>query len=527
MDNFNPEILFLSFVVSTAILYYYYYFMIKNRRPNSPSLPSPPNKLPIIGHLHLFYKERKPHKSFAKIAETLGPIFYVQLGRVPAVVVSSKELAKQVLKTHDQVFASRPSFLSAKYISVGPADVTFSPYGAYWRQARKICVTELLSPKRVNSLKVVLDKEVNRFMSRVKARCGSETDMSDLIFAFATDFFCLAAFGVRFMEDEDEREGRKSRYLASVFIEAEELLTGFYYGDFFSEWVWPGWLTGYTPRVIKGSRNLLDSVDEIFDKTSKRKQLQDLLHGNEDFIDVLRRVQKRDDLDVPITDDNLKAIVSDMFVAGVDPSTATLEWIMTDLARHPRVMKKAQEEVRRVVSASGSGSGTVEESHIQQLKYMKALIKESMRLHPVNLLIPRESSDKCMLEGYEIPARTRILINNHAIGRDPKLFENPNDFIPERFQQEEDIKDFKDEDFRFMPFGGGRRGCPGYGFGSITVQWAVARLLYHFDWALPPGVGPGDVDLREVFGLAARKRVPLALIPTLNRDYDFNSNNYA
>ncbi|GAY64219.1 hypothetical protein CUMW_231940 [Citrus unshiu] len=172
-----------------------------------------------------------------------------------------------------------------------------------------------------------------------------------------------------------------------------------------------------------------------------------------------------------------------MFVGGVDPSTATLEWIMTELARHPR---------------------------------------ESMRLHPVSFLIPRQSSDKCTLEGYEIPAKTRILINNHAIGRDPKLFENPHDFIPERFQQEDDIKDFKDEDFRFMRFGGGRRGCPGYDFGLNAVQWALARLLNHFDWALPRGVSRGDVDLQEVYGFAARKRVPLVLIPTVNKDYDFN-----
>lgn len=182
MANFSPEILFLSFTASTAILY-----MINNRRrsrPNSPSLPSPPNKLPIIGHLHLFYKERKPHKSFAELAEKLGPIFYVQLGRVPAVVVSSNELAKQVLKTHDQVFASRPNLLSAKYLSVGPAAVTFSPYGAYWRQARKLCVTELLSPKRVNSFKVVLDEEVNRFMSRVKLRVRNRHERSYFRFRY-------------------------------------------------------------------------------------------------------------------------------------------------------------------------------------------------------------------------------------------------------------------------------------------------------------------------------------------------------
>lgn len=100
---------------------------------------------------------------------------------------------------------------------------------------------------------------------------------------------------------------------------------------------------------------------------------------------------------------------------------------------------------------------------------------------------------------------------------------HPHDFIPERFQREEDIKDFKDENFRFMPLGGGRRGCPGHGFGSTTVKWALARLLYHFDWALPRGAGAGDVDLQEVFGLAARRRVPLVLVQTVNKDYDFKS----
>lgn len=212
-------------------------------------------------------------------------------------------------------------------------------------------------------------------------------------------------------------------------------------------------------------------------------------------------------------------VLQDMFVAGTDTTSATLEWVMTELGRHPRVLKKAKEEVRRVAS----GSGKVQESHLQQLFYLKAVIKETLRLHPpVPLLVPRESIDKCILEGYEIPAKTRILINSYAIGRDPKSWDNPLEYIPERF--EENYIHFKDRDFNFLPFGGGRRACPGYMFGLATVEMALARLLYHFDWALPQGVEAEDVDLQEIFGLATRKKTALELVPTANKDYELKGN---
>lgn len=205
-----------------------------------------------------------------------------------------------------------------------------------------------------------------------------------------------------------------------------------------------------------------------------------------------------------------------MFVAGTDTSAATLEWTLTELARHPRFMKKAQEEVRKIAI----GKRTVDESHLQDLPYMKAVIKETMRLHPpVPLLVPRESMDKFVLDGYQIPAKTRVLINSYAIGRDPKSWDNPLGYDPERFI-DNDI-DVKDQDFRFLPFGGGRRGCPGYNFGLSTIEIALARLLYHFEWALPRGVGADDVDLSEIFGLATRKKTALVLVPTANKDYQF------
>lgn len=203
-----------------------------------------------------------------------------------------------------------------------------------------------------------------------------------------------------------------------------------------------------------------------------------------------------------------------MFVAGTDTTSATLEWAMTELARHPRAMEKAQEEVRRIARAKGK----VEEDDLVQLPYMRAVIKETLRLHPpVPLLVPRESIEKCVLDIYEIPAKTRVLINTYAIGRDPETWDKPLEYNPERFVGS-DI-DIKGQDFELLPFGGGRRGCPGYTFGLATIELSLARLLFHFDWALPHGIRADDVDLGEIFGLATRKRAPLVLVPTINKDY--------
>lgn len=209
-----------------------------------------------------------------------------------------------------------------------------------------------------------------------------------------------------------------------------------------------------------------------------------------------------------------------MFVAGTDTTFATLEWVMTELVRHPRILKKAQEEVRRVVG----DSGRVEESHLGELHYMRAIIKETFRLHPaVPLLVPRESVAPCTLGGYDIPARTRVFINTFAMGRDPEIWDNPLEYSPERFESAGgggEI-DLKDPDYKLLPFGGGRRGCPGYTFALATVQVSLASLLYHFEWALPAGVRAEDVNLDETFGLATRKKEPLFVAVRKSDAYEF------
>ncbi|XP_052138089.1 tryptamine 5-hydroxylase [Oryza glaberrima] len=496
------------------------YVLVALRRSRSSSskprrLPPSPPGWPVIGHLHLM--SGMPHHALAELARTMrAPLFRMRLGSVPAVVISKPDLARAALTTNDAALASRPHLLSGQFLSFGCSDVTFAPAGPYHRMARRVVVSELLSARRVATYGAVRVKELRRLLAHLTKNTSpaKPVDLSECFLNLANDVLCRVAFGRRFPHGEGDK-------LGAVLAEAQDLFAGFTIGDFFPE-LEPvaSTVTGLRRRLKKCLADLREACDVIVDEHISGNRQRIPGDRDEDFVDVLLRVQKSPDLEVPLTDDNLKALVLDMFVAGTDTTFATLEWVMTELVRHPRILKKAQEEVRRVVG----DSGRVEESHLGELHYMRAIIKETFRLHPaVPLLVPRESVAPCTLGGYDIPARTRVFINTFAMGRDPEIWDNPLEYSPERFESAGgggEI-DLKDPDYKLLPFGGGRRGCPGYTFALATVQVSLASLLYHFEWALPAGVRAEDVNLDETFGLATRKKEPLFVAVRKSEAYEF------
>lgn len=195
-----------------------------------------------------------------------------------------------------------------------------------------------------------------------------------------------------------------------------------------------------------------------------------------------------------------------MLVGGIDSTATTLEWAMAELIRHPHMMETAQAEVRRVVGKKKK----VEEEDLNKLDYLKSIIKETLRFHPAAPMIWLETRTSVIVKGYQIPAKTRVFINVWAVTRDENSWENVDEFLPDRFAN--NPIDFKGQDFQFIPFGAGRRSCPGISFAVASVEHALANLLCWFDWKLPEGVTKENLDMSEALGMTVHKKLPLLLV---------------
>lgn len=199
----------------------------------------------------------------------------------------------------------------------------------------------------------------------------------------------------------------------------------------------------------------------------------------------------------------------DVFSAGTDTTSSTVEWAMSEILRNLEVLKKAQAEVRVVLK----GKELIRETDIEGLKYLKLVIKETMRLHPtVPLFLPRECRETCQIDGYVIPVKTKVIVNAWALGRDPEYWHDAECFLPERFENSR--IDFSGNNLEYIPFGAGRRMCPGSLFALANVEIILSHLLYHFNWEIPEGMKPQDLDMSETFGAASRRKVNLYLIAT-------------
>ncbi|KAF2282870.1 hypothetical protein GH714_043354 [Hevea brasiliensis] len=491
--GFEPSLILATIFVAVVLR-----FLLKEKqRKKNHNLPPGPGKLPIIGNLHQL--GNMPHLSLHRLARKYGPIIFLQLGEIPTVVISSANLAKQVLKTHDLAFCSRPQLYSAKYLFYDCTDIAFAPYGAYWRNIRKICILELLSAKRVQSFGHVRKEEVARLVVRIGESYPATNNLSKIIELYANDVLCRVALGRDF-----SRGGEYDRHgFQKMLDDYQALLGGFSLGDYFPSMEFVHSLTGMKSKLINTYRRFDQFLDGVINE--HRNNSEGKPEEQKDLVDVLLDIQKNGSSDS--TPDNVKAVILEMFGAGTDTIFITLDWTMTELIMNPSVMEKAQAEIRSIVGERK----VVQESDLPQFHYMKAVMKENFRLHPpVPVLVPRESLEDVMIDGYNIPAKTRIYVNAWAMGRDPEQWENPEIFQPERFMGSS--VDFKGQDFELIPFGAGRRSCPAITFATATVELALAQLLHSFDWELPPGIKAGDIDNTEAFGISMHRTVPLHVI---------------
>ncbi|CAN1141654.1 Desmethyl-deoxy-podophyllotoxin synthase [Linum perenne] len=452
----SSEAFILTFIILLSFTIWQIIIKPKSN-PKTHNLPPGPLKLPFIGNIHQLIGYL-PHRRLNHLSSKHGPLIHLQLGQVSTVIVSSRE---------------------------------------YWRQLRRICTLELLSTKRVRSYRSIREDETAKTVKDIMMNSvGNEkgvVNLTHLIYSLTNRVTARAAFG-KMCVDGDE--------FLVVAKEAGEAGGGFSLADMYPYSKWVHVFSGMEGKLFKirekASRILDRIIEEHRDKRRSRKDEEG--DDEEDLVDVLLRVQENGEVQFPLPgDDCLKSVIM------TDASSTTLEWTIAELLRHNEALKKAQQEVRQVFG--NRGSSFVKEEVLDELSFLKLVIKEALRLHPpAPLLLPRQNSEACKIDGYDIPPKTKVIVNAWAMGRDPKHWKDPNEFIPERF-------DYKGTNLAYIPFGAGRRICPGIAFGMANVELPLASLLYHFDWKSSDGTKLEDMDMSESFGIAVKKKRNMFLIP--------------
>ncbi|XP_026459978.1 cytochrome P450 71A1-like [Papaver somniferum] len=515
-SNSSKHFFFVSVPVPVLMFSVFFLFNIhriwsSSTKTHIYNLPPSPPRFPIIGNLHQL--GTLAHQSLRDLSYKYGPLMLLHLGQSPALIVSSVEMAKEIMKNQDLVFANRPQLTAGKALVYGSTDIALAPYGEYWRQVKKIAVVELLSVKRVQSYKHVRVEEVDIVIQKISSICSSREDsvqvvnLTEILLTLTNNIVSRCALGVRY----ETAHGNRFPKMSSNFL---GLFSAFSFGDFFPSIGWMDVVTGLSSKFEKAFQEVDRFLDQVIDEHLLRHSKLENDHGqieDSDELDVTDILILSQEKYKNLSGNNIKAILMDMFIGGSDTSARTMEWTMAELIKNPKVMKKARDEVRRVVGKKS----TVGEDDIHQMDYLKCIVKEILRLHPsLPNLIPRETTKGTQLAGYDIPPNTTVFINVWAIHRDPNVWDDAEEFRPERFIN--NPVDFKGQDFQFIPFGSGRRGCPGISFAIAVVEFALANLLYHFNWELPADGEKGEeLDMTEQFGLIVSKKTPLCLVPTI------------
>uniref|UniRef100_A0A0D6QR77 Uncharacterized protein n=1 Tax=Araucaria cunninghamii TaxID=56994 RepID=A0A0D6QR77_ARACU len=481
-----------------AVAFVSIYLIYRRFRP-PVNLPPGPRAWPLVGHLHMLGS--LPHRSLDRLSKVYGPVMYLKLGSAPCVVGSSKEIASEFLKTNDLTFASRPRNAAGKYTVYNYSDITWSPYGDHWRRCRKICLMELFSARRLESYEYIRNEEVAAMIDSVFRTClkGLPIHLREETYDVSNNIISRMVLGRRYLEENAGNKIEPQEF--REMLEELFVLNGvFNIGDYIP---WLSWLDlqGYVRRMKAVNKRFDVFLEEVLEEHDKRrKSVPDYVPR--DMVDVL--LQQSDDPELKLSRNRVKAFTQDMIAGGTESSATLVEWGLAEMLKKPEVFDKAVEEMDKVVRRER----WVEEKDIAEMEYLQSIVKETMRLHPVApMLVPHMSTEPCKIGGYDIPANTRLFVNVWTIGRDEKLWEKPEEFRPERFTGS--TLDVKGRDYELLPFGSGRRMCPGAPLGLKVVQLGLANLIHGFRWRLPDNRTPESLDMTETFGLSTPKAEPL------------------
>ncbi|XP_027333261.1 flavonoid 3'-monooxygenase-like [Abrus precatorius] len=471
-----------------------------------PSLPLPPGPRPwpIVGNLP--HMGRAPHSALAALARTHGPLMHLRLGFIDVVVAASASVAEQFLKVNDTNFLSRPITTTIKCLSYNNQDLAFAPYGPRWRALRKIFGLHMLSGKAVDDNRHLRQEEVARLIRNIASSDSKPVNLGQLLNICTTNALSRVMMGLRVFNDGIGDCDPRAAEFKSMVLDLMALLGVFNIGDFIPALNW---------LDLQGVKVMAKDVHKRFDTflTTILEEHENLKTDKpQDLLSTLLSLKEAPEDGDKLTDAEIKAVLSNMFGAGTDTSSSTVEWAVAELIKNPRIMTRLQQELDNVVGKDR----LVAEQDLPHLPYLEAMVKETLRLHPPTpLSLPRIAAENCEIFGYHIPKGATLLVNIWAIARDPKEWSNPLKFQPERFlpDGEKANVDVRGTNFEVIPFSAGRRTCVGMTLGLKMVQLLVATLAHAFDWELENGLKPEELNMDEQYGITLQRAIPLSVHP--------------
>ncbi|KAI3749989.1 hypothetical protein L2E82_20613 [Cichorium intybus] len=496
-------------IIAAVVLSSLFLYSLSKRKQNLRLPPSPPS-LPIIGHLH--HLGPLIHQSFHNLSTRYGPLIHLRLGSVPCVVASTPGLARDFLKTNELAFSSRKHSLAIDHITYG-VSFAFAPNGPYWKFIKKLSTVELLGNQNLGHFLPIRTQEIHELLQTLmeKSKRNESVNLTEELLKLTNNVICQMMMSIRCSGTNSEADEAKNlvREVTTIF------------GQFnVSDFIWfckNVDLQRFKKRyedIHRRYDSLLENIICQREEKRRRKTKREDDTGR-DFLDMLLDVLDDGNAEIKITRDHIKALILDFFTAATETTAIAAEWTLVELINNPKVLEKARKEIDEVIG----NKRLVQESDASNLPYIHAIIKETLRLHPPIPMLIRKSNKNVTVQEYEIPTGTILFVNIWSIGRNPEYWETPLEFKPDRFLDGETLKsslDIKGQSFQLLPFGTGRRGCPGVNLAMRELLVVVAALVQCFEWNVKDNEA---LCTDERAGLTAPRAVDFVCVPSLRQNF--------
>ncbi|BAT97792.1 Cytochrome P450 [Vigna angularis] len=495
MEYLLPLLLLITILCVTI------HVLISTFKPMKTSkYPPGPYPFPIIGNI--LELRNLPHQKLAKLSQIYGPIMSLKLGSITTIVISSPHLAREVLQTKDQIFSNRTIPDAARALDHHSISIAWLPPSEKWRILRRACVAKVFSSKQLDSTEAIRQSKVKELMNYVKEKCekGEALDIGEVSFTTVLNSISNTFFSMDFAHYDSDKSQEFKDIIWGIMEEAGRPNVVDFFPIF--RMLDP---QGARRRMNGYLEKLIAFFDGLIEERLRLRALENEDKACKDVLDSVLELMLEDNS--KLTRSHVLHLFVDLFAAGIDTTSSSIEWAMAELLHNPEKLEKVRKEIQTL----GKGE-QLKESDILKLPYLQAMVKETFRLHPTApMLVPHKPEVDVEIGSFMVPRSAQILINAWAMGRDSRIWTNPNEFRPERFF--ESNIDFKGKDFELIPFGAGRRICPGLPLAFRTIHIVLASLLCNYDWKLKDGEKYEKMDMQEKSGLISHKAQPLLIIP--------------